>query len=323
MTKSCSDQGDEGLSPSAVSPSWNAFAKEYEKRVEPFTSKFAEEMLGRLLGNRNCNNETKEKKMSSQQDVAAASNHRRPKILDVGCGTGTAALLALSNGLDVAVTDVSEAMVERTKERAYSVIQAHDRDSAALFDSAVAEGQDLPSRWSDSFDLAVANFSVIFFPQPVLGLKEIFRCLLPGTGMVSFTAWGNASETPAFRVFPDVVREILPELAEKSKPKRITGSVGVLEKLLEDAGFVDVKVEGPVYKTLEVQSPSDYYDRFALSSPPTAATIAAMEASTRSKFRRRILEVATARGRQKDGSIALESGAYIAFGRKPAPNEHP
>jgi SAM-dependent methyltransferase len=265
------------------------------------------------------------------QQHVASSEHFRLKLLDVGCGTGAATLLALSHGFDVVATDLSEAMVERTKERAFAEIRAGDTATEhrsqsksqleTMSDSAVAMGQDLPSCWSGSFDLAVANFSVIFFPQPVLGLREIFRCLVPGTGIASLTAWGDASETPAFRVFPDVVSEVFPELVDNGKPKRITGSVEVLTKLLEEAGFVDVRVEGPVFKTLTVKSPSEYYDRFALTSPPTAAMIAKMGTSTRSEFRKRIMEVATARGGRGDGSIALNSGAYIAYGRKPAPME--
>ena len=317
--------------------SWDAFAEEYEKRVEPFTSKFAEEMLHLILSGKNDNENKKVYSCESalepaaQEEHDASSERRRLKLLDVGCGTGAATLLALSQGVDVVATDVSEAMVERTKERSFAAIRSRDNTATtehrsqsksqleAMSDSAVATGQDLPSCWSGSFDLAVANFSVIFFPQPVLGLKEIFRCLVPGTGIASLTAWGDASETPAFRVFPDVVSEVLPELIETGKPKRITGSVEVLTKILEEAGFVDVKVEGPVFKTLIVKSPSEYYDRFALTSPPTAAMIAKMEVETRSEFRKRVMEVAMARGGQEDGSTALDSGAYIAYGRKPAP----
>lgn len=275
---------------------------EYQNRVEPFTSKFAEEMLNPLL----------------DTDNTDGNKQRRHKLLDVGCGTGAVSLIAVSKGLEVAVTDASEAMVERTKQRVEAATRGRD-EPGLLHGCAVAQGQDLPSEWSDSFDLAVANFSVIFFPQPVAGLREMLRCLVPGTGIASLTAWGDASETPAFRVFPDVASRVVPELVDTGKPKRITGSVEALEGLMEEAGFVDVRVVGPVAKTLEVESPSDYYDRFALTSPPTAAMIARMGDAKRLAFREGVAEVARARGGRGDGSIALDSAAYIAYGRKPAP----
>ena len=277
---------------SAASPSWDAFCLEYEKRVEPFTSKFAEEMIARLPG---------------QERLT------KPKLLDVGCGTGAVALLGVSRGWDVAVTDVSEAMVERTRER----ISTQQAEKGERIDSQIVDGRNLPTRWSSSFDLVTANFSVIFFPQPVDGLKEIFKCLVPGTGRVALTAWGSPSETPAFCVFKDVLSENHPELVDSNRPKRITGSIKVLQDLLEEAGFVDVKVEGPVVKTLVVENASEYYNRFALTSPPTAATLETMNPETRLAFQKRVMEVATARGGREDGSIALESGAYIAYGRKP------
>ncbi len=273
-----SSNSGEGLS----SLSWDAYAGEYERRVEPFTSQFAKELMAGL----------------------PAIKEKRRKLLDVGCGTGAVALLA--KDCDVTVTDVSESMVKRTLERANFVT-----------DSAVVNGMDLPSRWSNSFDAAVANFSVIFFPTPYDGLREIHRCLLPKTGVVGLTAWGDVSETPAFGVFRDVLNEKHPELVESNRPKRITGSVETLRKLLVDAGFVDVQVEGPVTKTLVVQSASDYFDRFAKTSPPTAATLAKMNETLRSKFRERVMEVATERGGREDGSIALDASAYIAYGRKP------
>lgn len=278
---------------SASPSSWDAFCLEYEKRVEPFTSQFAEEMIARLSGH-----ESKTKQ----------------KLLDVGCGTGAVALLGISQGWDVAVTDVSEAMVERTRER----ISAQLPEKSKLIDNQIVDGRNLPDRWSSSFDLAMANFSVIFFPQPVDGLKEIFRCLVPGTGRVAFTAWGSPSETPAFCVFKDVLLEMHPELVDGNRPKRITGSVQVLEDLLKEAGFVDVTVEGPIFKTLVVKNASEYYNRFALTSPPTAATLEKMDLETRQAFRKRVMDVAIARGGREDGSIALDSGAFIAYGRKPS-----
>ncbi len=259
--------------------SWDAFCKEYEQRVEPFTSQFAEELIAGL-----------------------PNAKAKGKLLDVGCGTGTVALL--TDGWDVAVTDVSCQMVQRTLERCDNVM-----------DSAIVDGMDLPLRWSNSFDVAMANFSVIFFPQPLKGLKEIHRCLV-SSGMVGITAWGDASETPAFHVFPYVLLENHPELVDSNRPKRITGSRKVLQKLLEDSGFVDVRVH-KVVKTLVVKNASDYYDRFAKASPPTAATIAKMTKNARSEFKKRIMEVATERGSRDDGSIALNSTAYIAYGRKP------
>jgi hypothetical protein len=42
-----------------------------------------------------------------------------------------------------------------------------------------------------------------------------------------------------------------------------------------------------------------------------------MDDETRSKFRARVMEIAKDRGGMEDGSVVLNSAAYIACGRKP------
>ena len=314
-----------------ASPSWDAFTVEYERRVESFTSEFADEMMRPILA-ATCSDDEDEDDDDDVDDYASGAkspnmknSRRRKLLLDVGCGTGATSLLALSHGYDVTSTDVSSSMVNRTRQRAieagfYNAISNADRTADAPITPTIygfaSDGQSLPLGWSNTFDVAVANFSVIFFPDPVGGLKEMLRCLIPG-GVASITAWGNAQQTPAFRVFPDAAAELVPELVSTGKPRRMTGSVSTLTELMKEAGFMDIKVVGPVVKTLLVSSPEEYYNRFALTSPPTAEMIAKMDDATRIEFRSRVMATAKARGGREDGSIALDSSAYIAYGRKP------
>eukprot|EP00546_Thalassionema_frauenfeldii_P010986 CAMPEP_0178925604 /NCGR_PEP_ID=MMETSP0786-20121207/18011_1 /TAXON_ID=186022 /ORGANISM="Thalassionema frauenfeldii, Strain CCMP 1798" /LENGTH=244 /DNA_ID=CAMNT_0020600517 /DNA_START=245 /DNA_END=979 /DNA_ORIENTATION=- len=243
--------------------------------------KFAKEMMRPFVHDNSSSS-------STAFDNCDRKNKQSCRLLDVGCGTGAVSLLAVSLGFrQVTATDVSLTMVDRTRNR---LNQFHndkgecaldDSSSAIAFTATASDGQSLPADWSNSFDVCLANFSVIFFPDPVAGSKEMLRCLVPHSGVAAITAWGDTTETPAFQVFPDVAREML---LNSNRPKRITGSVASLEKLMTDAGFVDVSVVGPVSHTLKVDSPEDYYDRFA----------------------------------KEDGSIALNASAYIAYGRKAA-----
>ena len=180
-----------------------------------------------------------------------------------------------------------------------------------------ADGQDLPAAWSDTFDVVISSFALIFFPDVGKGLGEIFRCLAPG-GRVAISAWGAPHETPAFRVFPDALAA---RGVARAAPARIDGSPGGLRALLEAAGFADVAVHGPSARTLRVPSAGAYFDRFALTSPPLQATLAGMGGGERAALRAEVEALATQRGGQPDGSIAIPAMAYFAYGTKPAAAE--
>ena len=302
------DEGSTSHAPCDRAAQWDDFAAEYEKRVEPFTSQFAEMMIRPFL------DEPAVSKCSGSDKEAKRAKHCIA-VLDLGCGSGAASLIVMSHNKhfgNVVATDASKSMVERTQQR-----MTERYGTEAPFSALTIDGQCLPNKWTNRFDIVLSNFAVIFFPDPLQGMREMLRCLTPSSGVAAFTAWGNVDETPAFRVFPDVASELVPHLVATGKPKRITGSVAVLRSLMEQAGFVDVKVVGPITKTLEVNSAEDYYDRFALTSPPTAAMIGKMNVDTRKKFKDRVMELAKERGGRRNGSIALKSSAYIAYGRRP------
>lgn len=266
------------------SSKWDAVAKEYEARVEPFTRLFVHDMLSRL-------------------DVG--NNH---SLLDVGCGTGALALIAAEK-YNVTACDNSEAMVQRLKQRIAPPIGS--------IDSFVSDGQNLPVNLSNKFDYVASCFAVIFFPNPVLGLGEMLRCLKPRTGRVVISAWGDSAETPAFQVIPDAIQELLPELAKQSKPNRVVGSPETLRNLLTQAGFVDVEVVGPVARLLCVDSGDAYFNRFALTSPPLHNMLSELSFEQHRSLKRRIVELARDRSLANDGSIRLSSSAYVAYGRRP------
>ena len=87
-------------------------------------------------------------------------------------------------------------------------------------------------------------------------------------GLYRNNGWGSIEETPTFCIFPDVAIEICPELVSTRKPCWITGSVETLTKIMEEAGYVSIEVVGPITKNIVVNSPEEYYDWFALTSPP-------------------------------------------------------
>jgi ubiquinone/menaquinone biosynthesis C-methylase UbiE len=163
-----------------------------------------------------------------------------------------ASYIAAQAGFDVTASDWSPAMVDRVHERFPDI------------NFVVADGHNLP--FDNEFNYAIGAFSVIFFPSPLLGLEQMRKCLVDG-GEVVMSAWRNEAETPAFRVFPDAIQATFPDFAHSTKPRRVTGSRDSLSQLLHDAGFENIRVEGPIERKLEVPSAEEFYYRFSKTSP--------------------------------------------------------
>ena len=87
------------------------------------------------------------------------------RLLDVAAGTGVLALEAARRGAEVA-TDFAPGMVEVMRRR----FAGEGLDTRA----EVMDGQAL-SLHDQSFDIGTSTFGLIFFPDPLAGLRELRR----------------------------------------------------------------------------------------------------------------------------------------------------
>ncbi|MBI4492623.1 MAG: class I SAM-dependent methyltransferase [Chloroflexi bacterium] len=95
---------------------------------------------------------------------------RGPRVLEVGVGTGKNMAYYL-RGMAIVAVDLSPRMLERARTRAA-------REGVAV-DLREADVQALPFP-DASFDTVVATFVFCSVPDPVLGLRELRRVLVPG-----------------------------------------------------------------------------------------------------------------------------------------------
>lgn len=110
-------------------------------------------------------------------DRAGLGPHDR--VLDVGCGTGNAALLAAGRAAQVSGVDPATRLLDVARGRA----AAEGKDVTFLPGHAGA----LPVGDS-SVDVIVSVFAVIFAPDPAAAAAEMSRVLSP-TGRIVLSAW--------------------------------------------------------------------------------------------------------------------------------------
>ncbi len=123
------------------------------------------------------------------EDVVDAVGRRRPlpgaAVVDLACGTGSAALAAAARGALVTGVDITPDLM--------AIAAAKDGGGSVTWVTADASDTGLPG---GAFDAVVSNMGVVFV-EPQAQVAEIARLLAPG-GTVAFSAWVRADVNPLF-----------------------------------------------------------------------------------------------------------------------------
>jgi ubiquinone/menaquinone biosynthesis C-methylase UbiE len=199
---------------------------------------------------------------AAQVLVDAAVLRTGERVLDVGSGTGNAALLAAAAGTRVIAVDPSE----RLLAAAQATAAERNLDLTCLLGDAAH----LPVP-DPSVDCVLSNFGLIFASEPDAAVSEVAR-VLGSEGRVVFTAWlprGAAGVLSA--AAQDLVRAAVG--ASPAPPGFAWHDATAVEKLFHHHAMGAV-VHGRYQLTFEASSPEAYLDT-ELRNHPLA--IAAME----------------------------------------------
>lgn len=116
---------------------------------------------------------------AAQVLVQAADLAPGERVVDLGSGTGNAALLAAAAGAEVTAVDPAPRLLSVAAEAARAqglTLTCVDADAGAI---------PLPDR---DVDCVLSNFGIVFAPDPSVAIAETVRVLRPD-GRALFTAW--------------------------------------------------------------------------------------------------------------------------------------
>ena len=154
------------------------------------------------------------------------------KVLDVACGTGVLAREALKRiGERGQVTglDLNEGMLAVAARIAPEVDWRQGDAGSLPFTDAC-------------FDAVVSQFGLMFFPDRVAALSEMWRTLAP-SGRLAVAVWGSIDRAPGYRALVDTLdRQCGPEAAKVLTGPFVLGDETALARLFVDAGVSDSDV---------------------------------------------------------------------------------
>lgn len=170
-----------------------------------------------------------EERLYELLDVAPESH-----ILDAGCGCGRVALHMAGRGLYVTAIDVTDRHLERARR---NILQMKDLGGRVTVEKM--DYHHLEPLAADSFDGVYAMESLCHATNPLQVFHEFHRILRPGGQLVIHDA-DRPSEDVAMGGEAATMIKRISELG--AMPTFQRSKDGLYRKLLEEAGFTDVRV---------------------------------------------------------------------------------
>jgi SAM-dependent methyltransferase len=237
--------------------------------------------------------------------MAFAALEPGERVLDIGCGGGTTALLIRERvGPEGAVTGIDIS--------APNLAVARARCHAGMADVSFVEADAATYDFQPVFDLAFSRFGVMFFDHPARALANIRKALVK-EGRLAFVCWRTFRENEwAFAPFQaalDLLPPQEPMDPHAPGPFAFADSARV-KRLLEQAGFRDVVIEAQD-STVNLGETVEDAVMEALTIGPLARAAAELDNAARDKIRARIAPVfekyRTAYGITPPGAVWLVS----------------
>lgn len=199
-------------------------------------------------------------------------------VLDLASGPGLLAreaVAAVSSGGVVVASDLAEAMLATARETEPRLL------------ACAADAEELP--FADaSFDRVLMGLALFACPRPEAALAEIRRVLRPG-GRLALSVWGPAPAVPLITRAQDCLARLLGPPKAARPPVFRLGEAGVLESLLAEAGFHDLRVT-PHPLTCHFPDPATYWQAFLDLAGGVAEALARLPDATRATLAQAVAE---------------------------------
>ena len=235
--------------------------------------------------------------------VESAAIRPGERVLDLGCGTGNAALLAADRSGEVTGVDPASRLLEVARARA-----AGEGKKVTFLHG---EATSLPAG-DASMDVILSVFAVIFAPDPDAAAAEMSRVLVPG-GRIVLSAWIPAGAM--FELNSAAAQAVRQAVGAPPAPQPFAWhDRRALSGLLAPYGF---RVEtAPHRLAYSGSSARDFLDTESRNHPLAVAGFGVLEPLGQAEaLRARLLEILENGNEDRDG-FRVTSGYVVATARR-------
>lgn len=228
------------------------------------------------------------------------------KVLDAACGSGLVTFKVandiFTNGTagDVVAVDLSDEMINLAQSKAKKLGLSN-----ITFKRMDAENLDFED---ETFDVGLNSFGLMYIPDPVQSLMEMYRVLKPG-GRSVVSIWGERKNCGWAEIFPIVDKRVASDVCPLFFQQ---GTGDTLKKSFEMAGFENVEADRfPV--NLQYSS-QDEAIIAAFAGGPVALAYQKFDAQTKEEAHAEYLDsIAEFR---KNGGYSIPGEFVVARGEK-------
>ncbi|NQY92617.1 MAG: class I SAM-dependent methyltransferase [Campylobacteraceae bacterium] len=180
-------------------------------------------------------------------------------LLEIAAGTGMATRKlrdTLSSTVHIIATDITNDMLDIAKTK------FNEKENIEF---KIANALELPFE-DGTFDVVVCQFSLMFFPNKSVAVKEAKRVLKPG-GTFVFNVWDSFEHNQLVQTVSQTIMNCLP-FDPPSFFKVPFGyyNIDVIKTLLNDAGFGDIEID-ILPRVSKAQKALDVASGFVLGTP--------------------------------------------------------
>lgn len=215
-------------------------------------------------------------------------------VVDVGCGTGNATIVAARIGARVTGIDPAEGLLEIARDRVAMI------DADVAFAEGLAENLPAPD---DVADVALSAFAVIFADDPSAAVAEMARVTRPNA-TVALTSWHT---TGTISAIGDVLRRRIPAT---DVPDQRWGDDEWIRDLLEAAGLIGIQItDRPV--EFRSGSPEQFLQELEDHHPAWRAVYRQLSDPDRGAAHDESLEILRAGNEDREPFLATSASALV------------